>query len=180
MRLRQLASNELTPTERAELRSMLDAAFADHAGGFDDHDWQHALGGTHFLAEDGSEIVAHASVVERELVVGEHMLRTGYVEAVATRPDRQRRGHGTAIMRAVNRHIFEREYELGALGTGSQGFYARLGWLVWPAPTFVHAPEGLRATPDDDGYVMVLTTPATPALDLDLPISCDWRAGDVW
>jgi hypothetical protein len=39
---------------------------------------------------------------------------------------------------------------------------------------------GERRTPDEDGFVMILTTPTSPALDLDLPLSCEWRPGDVW
>ena len=36
-------------------------------------------------------------------------------------------------------------------------------------------------TPEEDGLVMVRRTPTTPSdLDLDAPISCDWRPGDVW
>ena len=35
-------------------------------------------------------------------------------------------------------------------------------------------------TPEEDGLVMACT-PTTPSdLDLDAPISCDWRPGDVW
>jgi hypothetical protein len=35
-------------------------------------------------------------------------------------------------------------------------------------------------TPDDDGFVMVRLTPSTPPLDLDGPLVCDRRHGDVW
>jgi aminoglycoside 2'-N-acetyltransferase I len=45
----------------------------------------------------------------------------------------------------------------------------------------VRAPNGEQRTPDEDGYVMILRTASTPAdLDLEAPISCDWRPGDVW
>ena len=44
---------------------------------------------------------SYASVVPRELQVHGHSLRTGYVEAVATRVDVQGRGHGTRLMRAM-------------------------------------------------------------------------------
>jgi len=37
-----------------------------------------------------------------------------------------------------------------------------------------------QPTPDEDGYIMVLTTPTTPQLSLEAPISCEWRPGDVW
>jgi aminoglycoside 2'-N-acetyltransferase I len=46
----------------------------------------------------------------------------------------------------------------------------------------VRTPDGDRRTPDDDGYILVLETPATPNTPLDVraPVSCDWRVGDVW
>ncbi len=71
-------------------------------------------------------------------------------------------------------------YELGCLGTGRQTFYGRLGWRTWLGPSSVRTADGLRPTPDDDGYLMVLATPTSPPLDLTAPISCEWRPGDVW
>jgi aminoglycoside 2'-N-acetyltransferase I len=142
-------------------------------------DWKHALGGTHFILELDGRIVAHASVVERELRVGGRTLRTGYVEAVATTPDRQGKGLGSLLMDDVTAWIRDR-FELGALGTGRHSFYERLGWRTWAGPSSVRTPNGDRQTPDDDGYILVLATPSSPALDLSAPISCDWRAGDVW
>ena len=162
------------------LRQLLDAAFGrDPEERFSDDDWDHAVGGTHFVAERGGRIVAHASVVERELRIAARPHRTGYVEAVATDPGLQGQGVGTAVMREVGADVRE-HFELGALGTGSQGFYERLGWAIWRGPSSVRAPEGERPTPDDDGYIMVLVTPTSPPLDLDAPISCEWRRGDVW
>ena len=158
---------------------MLDAFAEDEHGGFTEEDWQHAIGGVHFLLEFEGRIATHASVVERELHVAGAPLRTGYVEAVATAPDLQRRGFGSAVMREVNDYIAN-SFELGALGTGSQAFYERLGWQIWRGPTLVRAPGGDQRTPEEDGYILVITTPTTPPLDLSAPISCEWREGDVW
>ncbi len=179
-RVRILPTAELTPAEIDAIRRLLWAAFADDEhGAFSEEDWQHALGGTHFVLDVDGEIVAHASVVERQLTIRERPVRTGYVEAVATAPGHQRRGLGTTVMREVNAHINER-FELGALGTGSQGFYERLGWRTWRGPSHVRTPAGLKRTPDEDGYIMVLPTRGSPPLDLEAAISCDWRPGDVW
>jgi len=171
---------DLTPSEIAEIRDLLFAAFADDEhGAFTEEDWQHAIGGIHFILDVDGRIVSHASVVQRLLHVGGRPLNTGYVEAVATAPPEQRRGYGTAVMRDVNDHI-SRLYELGALGTGSQAFYERIGWQIWRGPTFVRAPAGDERTPEEDGYIMVYMTPSTPPIGIDLPISCEWRLGDVW
>ena len=179
-RLRRVRTDELSPAETAAIRTMLIIAFGDEPEErLTDDDWEHALGGSHFVLDIDGEIVAHAAVVEREIRVGGRPLRTGYVEAVATTPDRQGSGLGTIVMTGVAEHIRE-HFELGVLGTGRQRFYERLGWRTWRGPSSVRWPDGLRATPDDDGYLMVLDTPASPPLDLEAPIDCDWRPGDSW
>lgn len=178
--VRRLPTSELAAAEIAEIRALLDAAFGDDPEErFTEDDWQHALGGMHFLAVEGGRVVGHASVVERDIRIAGRPVRTGYVEAVATAVDRQRAGIGTALMRAVADHLDG--FELGALGTAEHPFYARLGWVTWRGPSSVRAPDGERPTPDEDGYIMVLRTPRTaPDLDLDAPISCEWRPGDAW
>ena len=156
------------------------AAFgADEEERFTDADWAHAVGGMHFVLDLDGEIVTHASVVERELHVAGRPLRTGYVEAVATASGREGAGFGSLVIADVTSYIRDR-FELGALGTGRHRFYERLGWLTWTGPASVRTLEGPRRTSDEDGYILVLPTPSSPALDLDAPISCDWRSGDVW
>ena len=177
--IRRVATAKLSDAETSAIRALLRAAFEDDGEGFTDDDWEHAAGGTHFLLEQAGAVLAYASVVWRELQADGHSLRTGYVEAVAARPDVQSRGHGTTVVRAVNEHI-RSTYELGALSTGSPGFYARLGWELWLGSTAVRTQRGLLPTPDDDGGIMVLPTPATPRLDRHATISCEWRSGDVW
>lgn len=179
-RLRRLSTAELTARDMEKIRRLLDAAFgADERDGFSDADWDHALGGRHFVLDEAGEIVAHASVVERRLHVGDQPLRTGYVEAVATAPGRQGQGLGTRVMREVGSYIRD-TFELGALGTGRHRLYERLGWRTWKGPSFVRTASGPTRTPDEDGYVMVLATPSSPPLDFTAPISCEWRPGDVW
>jgi aminoglycoside 2'-N-acetyltransferase I len=178
-RVRRATTQELTEAEIGAIRAILWAAFPPGDEGFTEHDWQHALGGMHFLLELDGSIAAHAAVVERELHVAGPPLRSGYVEAVATDPARQGRGLGTRLMTDVGASIGER-FELGALGTGSHHFYERLGWRTWRGPSFVRTATGLERTPDEDGYILVLTTPSTPPIDLGAQISCEWRPGDVW
>lgn len=180
VRLRRLSTPELTPGETRAIRALLAAAFGpDEEDRFGDDDWEHALGGTHFVLELDGEIVAHAAVVEREINIDGQPLRTGYVEAVATASEHQGKGLGSVVMSDVTSWIKDR-FELGALGTGRHRFYERLGWLTWRGPSFVRTEDGVRRTPDDDGYILVLPTSSSPPLDLKSPISCEWRAGDVW
>lgn len=178
--LRRLTTDELTAREVQAIRRLLVAAFgSDDEERFTEDDWQHAIGGLHFVVELDGDIVAHASVVERTLHIDGRPLRTGYVEAVATAPDHQGAGLGTMVMRDVGAYIGER-FQLGALGTGSHRFYERLGWLTWRGPSSVRTDTGTQPTPEEDGYILVLPTPCSPTLDLTASISCEWRPGDVW
>ena len=181
MVVREVRTGELSADEVAAIRRLLWSAFPpDHEdGGITEDDWQHALGGTHFLLEDDGGLVGHASVVERVLHVADRPIRTGYVEAVAIQPERQRRGLGTKLMEVVDRHIDD-GFDLGALGTGDVPFYERLGWEIWQGPTSVRTASGLERSPDEDGSILVLRTRSSPPLRLTDPISCDWRPGDSW
>jgi aminoglycoside 2'-N-acetyltransferase I len=177
--LRRVSTDELSPTELEVLRRMMAAAWETAEGTFADSDWEHALGGVHVLVEDGVEILSHGSVVERALEIDAVPVRTGYVEAVATWPQHQRRGYGSMVMREIG-DIIQRDYPLGGLSTSVPAFYERLGWELWEGPTFVRAAAGTERTADDDGGIMVLRTPASPPLDLTRAITCEWRSGDVW
>jgi aminoglycoside 2'-N-acetyltransferase I len=179
-RLRRLPTSDLTETELSAIRALMDVAFgSDEDERFTDDDWGHSIGGIHFVLDQDGEVVVHASVVERELRIAGRPLRTGYVEAVATAPARQGQRLGSLVMQAVTAEIRDR-FELGALGTGRHHFYERLGWQTWRGPASVRTSEGLRRTPDDEGYILVLATPSSPPLDLTASIDCDWRPGDAW
>jgi aminoglycoside 2'-N-acetyltransferase I len=177
--IRLVRTDALRPGQVVALRELFDEAWSDDVEGFTDQDWDHAVGGVHVIAESDGRVVAHASVVQRELQTAGHRLRTGYVEAVATRPSRQRRGLGSLVIGEVGEFI-DRTYRLGALATGIAGFYERLGWAAWEGPTFVRTAAGLVRTAEEDGNVFVRLTPTSPELDLSAPISCEWRPGDAW
>ncbi|MFH8366589.1 GNAT family N-acetyltransferase [Streptomyces sp. NPDC018031] len=160
----------------AAIRKLLDDAFE---GDFDDEDWDHTLGGMHALLWEGDLLVAHAALVQRRLLHGGRALRTGYVEGVATRADRRRRGFGTAVMGALD-PVLRGGYELGALSAADEAaaLYRSLGWQCWQGPTSVLAPGGVERTEEDDDSTFVL--PLTAPVDLTGELVCDWRDGDVW
>jgi aminoglycoside 2'-N-acetyltransferase I len=159
-----------------EVRALMDAAFH---GEFGDDDWHHALGGTHVIVCEHGAVVSHAAVVPRRIDVGGRPWHTGYVEAVATAPDHQRRGFGAVAMREVAT-ILLRDFELGALSTGRHSFYERLGWERWRGPTFVRDGAATTRTEDEDDGVMVLRFGASEQVDLTAPITCEARPGDDW
>ena len=173
--IRTAHTADMDAATRAAARALLYDVFDDMT----EHDWEHCLGGVHALAWDGDELVGHAAVVQRVLVHGGRALRTGYVEGVAVRADRRRRGHAGAMMEALERVVRD-AYELGALGTTDEavGFYAGRGWQQWQGPTSALTPAGIRRTEDEDGWIYVL--PGALPLDLSAELTCDWREGDGW
>jgi aminoglycoside 2'-N-acetyltransferase I len=132
---------------------------------------------THVIGYLGTSVVSHALWVTRRLQAGGGpLLRTAYVELVATEPVLQHRGFATQVMLQLQQAI--QDYDLGALWPNFPDWYRRLGWTAWRGPLFIRAKEGRIATPDD--RVMVLKLPRTPALDLDVALSAEWRPGELW
>lgn len=169
-------TEDLSDERVAEIRAMLLAAFD---GAFAEEDWEHCLGGWHFVAEESGEVVSHAAVVIRELHVDDRAFRAGYIEGVATDPARQRQGLGSLAMAAAT-DLVRRELELGALSTDAYRFYQSLGWERWHGPTFVRDGDKLIRTEEEDDGIMVLRTGPSAGIDLSASISCETRPGDDW
>ena len=180
IRLRTAQTEELGPARMDELTRLCEAAFEEPFAAV----WARVGPGIHVMSEVNGRIVAHAIIVDRRLYLGDEMdvaLDVGYVENVATLPAAQGAGHAASVMREIGRIIRE-EYALGALATGSNAFYERLGWETWIGPTAVRMADGERVrSADQDGHVMVLRTPRTPPrMALDAPIAVDWRSEESW
>jgi aminoglycoside 2'-N-acetyltransferase I len=177
--MREVRTAHTADLPRATLdaaRALLDEVFG---GELTDDDWEHALGGVHALVWEDGELIGHGAVVQRRLLHGGRALRTGYVEGVGVRADRRRRGHGAALMTALER-VIRGAYELGALGATDEAaaLYARLGWRPWQGPTSALTPSGVRRTPGDDGGVYVLAVACE--VDVTGTLVCDWRDGSAW
>lgn len=170
----------MSPQEREHLRGFLASVFVE---GFTDADWDHGLGGLHLMAEDeDGRLIGHSCIVQRHLMVGPQRTprRVGYIEGVAV--DAAARGQGLASsMVAEINEIITRSYDFGALCATEQGLpvYQRAGWKVWRGPLWAATPEGIVATDEDRGAVMVYENDSV-ALDLDTDLTADWRIGDVW
>jgi aminoglycoside 2'-N-acetyltransferase I len=153
----------------------MDAVF----DGVSDDTFENVLGGVHALVMEEGELVGHGSVVQRRLLHAGRALRTGYVEGVAVREDRRRRGHGAAVMSALER-VLQAAYQLGALGASIEGgpLYASRGWQLWRGPSSALTPDGIRRTADKDGFIYVL--PVSVPVDVSGELICDWRQGALW
>lgn len=136
-------------------------------------------GGWHFLAYQDEQLVSHALVTTRWLQPeGQQLLRTAYIDAVATLPAYQGQGYGSAIMRQLATEV-DHEYVVACLETDKIGFYERLGWQTWRGPLAGRSDSELIPTPEQSG-IMVLRLSQTPSLDLDSGLSIECQTGRIW
>ena len=173
LRLEVLHAHQLTSQQLAEIHALCNRAYTADLkplfGKFADT--------THVLGYWGPVIVSHAMWVTRWLQPSNQLpLRTAYVEMVATEPEFQGRGFATAVMRRLASAIHD--FEMGGLSPAEPLLYEKLGWVFWKGPHFIRTKDGLLSTPEDQ--IMILKLPKTPLLDLTLPLSAEWREGELW
>lgn len=173
--LRTAHTADLDAGTRSAIRALMDGAF----GAVSDDTFENVLGGVHALVVEDGELIGHASVVQRRMLHAGRALRTGYIEGVAVREDRRRRGHGAAMMSVLER-VVRSGYQLGALGASEDGsrLYASRGWQLWRGPSSALTPDGIRRTADKDGAIYVL--PVSVPVDVTGELVCDWRPGSLW
>lgn len=175
MRIEHRHTDTIPPALFAEILALCEAAYAEPLA----QEFRNVGPGLHLLAFDGDALVAHTMLVDRMLVAGDGtLLRTGYVELVATHQAHQRKGHATALLRALVPLLAD--HDVGALSPSDPAFYERLGWELWRGPLSVRTATGAELS-DSEEQVMVLRVPRPPmTLDLDAPLSVEWRPGDAW
>jgi len=133
--------------------------------------------GEHLLGFRAGILLSHLMWVRRWLQPdGQPPLRTAYVEMVATHPAEQGQRYATRLLEHLVPYLID--YELAALCPATEGLYRRLGWRFWRGPLFVRKQGRLIPTPEE--RVMILPVPRTPPLSLDVPLSVEWRPGEVW
>ena len=164
---------------RREIIRLCEAAYAESfAHLFDD-----LPNSVHILARDERGLlVSHAEWVTRWLQPeGHSVLRTAYVEAVATLPERQNQGLATAVLRRFD-EIVRRDasWQLAALSPSDWAFYTRLGWELWKGPLAIRYEDRTEPTPPDE-EVMILRLPRTPStLATTSLLTAEWRVGELW
>ncbi len=170
-------SEQIDAPARAELRELWRRAFG---GRFSDEDADHAYGGVHVLALDGDRLVGHASAVPRRIRFGDSPWRTvGYVEAVATDPERQGEGVGHRAMLTLQAEMRSR-WPVAMLSTGrAKGFYELLGWEPWRGVSYTETAAGVVAD-DEHGGLMILRFDSSVVPDLSVAVTCEDRPGDAW
>jgi aminoglycoside 2'-N-acetyltransferase I len=173
LRLEVIQASHLTSKQLAAIHALCNQAYEEDLTPL----FATFIDATHVLGYYGKSIESHAMWVTRWLQAGDNPpMRTAYVEMVATGPSFQRRGFATAVMRRLADEISD--FDLGGLCPAEPELYAKLGWVFWRGPLFIRTPERVIITPDE--RVMILRLPNTPALDLELPLSAEWREGELW
>ncbi|MFN2202330.1 MAG: GNAT family N-acetyltransferase [Caldilineaceae bacterium] len=165
---------ELSEKERAAVVSLCSRVFEE--------DYAPALASfidaTHLLGLVDGALVSHALWYTRWLQTGNGpLLRTAYVEGVATEESFRRRGYASSLMERLVGEL--NAYDLAALSPSRAAFYARLGWELWDGPLFIRTETGLLPSPLDE-QVMIYRLPGKPQLDIRESLSAEWREGELW
>ena len=166
---------ELDSNLETSLQEMLDLAYE---GDFSSEDWEHAVGGLHFIGFLADTIIAHGSVVPREMFIDGHILTVGYVEAVAVSPKCTGQGFGSILMRTITDFCLD-NYELSMLSTDEKMFYQRLGWHQFTGESFIRLDNSeIRSAEEDEG-LMFLPSDKSNKRNI-LRAVCQARSGDSW
>jgi aminoglycoside 2'-N-acetyltransferase I len=177
--LEVVAAEALDSRRRAEIVQLCEEAYHESFSRLFD-DFRRT---SHVLARDqAGTLVSHAMWVTRWLLPhGQRPLRAAYVEAVATRPHRQRHGFGSAVMERLVAAVCEDPaWELIALSPAVPEFYRRRGWESWLGPLGIRRGEAIEMTPADE-LVMIHRTPRTPAVLVTTSLlTAEWRVGELW
>jgi aminoglycoside 2'-N-acetyltransferase I len=177
--LEVVAADALDHAARAEIIDLCESAYGEDFTRL----FEELTGSVHVLARDERGVlVSHAEWVTRWLQPAGHpILRTAYVEAVATAPEQQGRGLATAVLRHVSDVLgSDSRWELGALSPSDPAFYTRLGWELWPGPLGIRRGDRIDPTPSDE-QVMIFWFVRTPAtLVTTSLLTAEWRAGELW
>lgn len=112
------------------------------------------------------QIVSGATFVRRTVRCGDAVYQMGGVANVGTLPEHRGKGYSTAVLTALIAAMDDAGMDFSLLGTGITGFYARLGWEVWPLLALSGVPV---ADPPD-------ATSLRPATAADLPRIRAWHA----
>lgn len=173
LRLSVVATAQLSPSEREEIVDLCTRAFDENFSSL----FHYVQSANHVLAHLDGRLVGHAVWARRRLQAeGGRLLRTAYVDAVATDPALWGQGVGSTVMRCLGEET--RDYDIGGLSTDRPDFYRRVGWERWLGPTAARKGGAILPTPDDT--VMILRTPRTPTLDLRTLLTVEWRDGSPW
>lgn len=174
--LQVISGNALSPQRKDEIILLCNRAYEEDLTGL----FATFTDATHILGYTDGLLISHALWVTRYLQAGTGpLMRTAYVEMLATDLAYRGRGFAAAIMRRIIDEV--QGYNLAALSPFGREYYQRLGWELWQGPLWIRMGDTLLASPpEDEEEVMIYRLPRTPTLDLTLSLSAEWREGELW
>lgn len=136
-------------------------------------------GGLHVLAYLNTRLVSHAVITTRWLQHGmQSLMKTAYVDALATADEFQGRRFGSMVMQQVA-WLCQDEYDVACLETERVRFFERLGWQEWRGPLAGRGEHGLVPTPRQTG-IMLLRLPRTPPLNFFGLLTIECQSKRIW
>ena len=167
--------DQVNPETESRIRTLLDLAYE---GDFSSEDWEHTFGGKYFIGYLGDAIIAHGSVVPRNMFIDGEAMTVGYVEAIAVLPSHWQQGFGTQLMQQITKFCKD-NYELSMLSTDENQFYKRLGWCQFQGESFARTGELEVRTFEEDEGLMLLHGRNSQIREIQRAV-CESRSGDDW
>jgi hypothetical protein len=169
-----IPKNQLSESDRTAIVTLCSQAYGEDYAPF----LETFSDSVHVLARLHGMLVSHALWITRWLQIADgDLLRTAYVEGVATAETHRKQGYATAVMQSLANEITA--FDIGALSPADTNLYTRLGWEFWQGPLF-HRKDG-EMIPDPDENCMILRLLRTRDVNLTLPLSVEWREGEeIW
>ncbi len=147
-------------------------------GDFSDGDWRNSCGGVRIIGCVDGEIVAHAAIVSRKILVNAAEVNVGYVEGLAVHPSFQGLGFGKHLVQKVT-DLCLANHALSLLSTDEHALYESVGWQKFRGESFVCEESGLVRTPEEDRGLMFLAPLGNADLDPHVLVCFD-REGEPW
>ena len=157
------------------IRNLLNDAYE---GDFSEQDWQHTFGGARFIGTLDEQIVAHAAVVPRAVLINDLPMTIGYLEGVAVSSKFQGQRLGSQLLQYVS-DFCRSNYEISMLSTDEFDFYGKFGWQRFNGTSGVMQDSMKTLTPEEDDGLMYLAGKSTKSIEISTAY-CDWREGDCW
>ncbi len=82
------------------------------------------------VIKNGSQIIAHLRILNREMQFGHLVLPVGIIADLATAPECRGHGCATALLSAARKILLRDGATIGLLATDQPRFYMRRGWIV--------------------------------------------------
>ena len=178
MEIRIIDESEITDRQDGAIKKLLCRCFPKDAAIFSQRrGWHGYLPAWSVLLKDGDDLVAHASVIERAVLVGDIVLQIAGVGNVCVTPERRGEHLARLVLEKTMTEARARGYDCGMLSCNAhlEPLYTRLGWHV-PTDREVIRVEVGEEKPFREGHRLMVY----PLVVTELPPGRIHLQGDSW